>query len=151
MTDLRELYQEVILDHNKRPRNYGALTDATHHAVGHNPLCGDRITVHLRVDDGIVTEVKFEGSGCAISTASASLMTEALKGRTLEDARRVFDTFHSLVTGKGCPGGAAAELGKLAALSGVCDYPVRVKCATLAWHTFVAATQDKTPKVVSTE
>ncbi|PKO16441.1 SUF system NifU family Fe-S cluster assembly protein [candidate division BRC1 bacterium HGW-BRC1-1] len=149
MSDLRELYQEVILDHNKKPRNYGELPEATHHAIGHNRLCGDRITIHLQVEDGIVTNVRFEGSGCAISTASASIMTETLKGRTLEDARHVFETFHGLVTGKGCPGGAAAELGKLAAFSGVCDYPARVKCATLAWHTFVAATKDQDAPVSS--
>ncbi len=149
MSDLRELYQEVILDHNKRPRNCRKLDCATCEAKGHNPLCGDRITVYLRLENGRVEEVTFEGAGCAISMASASMMTQTLKGRTVEEARKVFEVFHDLVTGKGCPGGAAAELGKLAAFSGVSEFPARVKCATLAWHTFNAAADGQQTTVSS--
>ncbi|HTG31909.1 MAG TPA: SUF system NifU family Fe-S cluster assembly protein [Thermoanaerobaculia bacterium] len=137
MNDLRDLYQEVILDHNRRPRNFGPLPNANRRAEGHNPLCGDRVTVYLNVADGHIGAVRFEGSGCAISTASASLMTEALKGLTLEDARDLFKGFHDLVTlgaGEGSP-----DLGKLAVFTGVREYPMRVKCATLAWHALMAA------------
>jgi len=134
--DLRSLYQETILDHGKRPRNFGALRGATHHARGHNPLCGDRLSLHLRVDDDRVAEARFEGAGCAISTASASLMTEALRGKSVHEARELFDGLHALLTGEGEP---AEDLGKLSVFSGVRSYPLRVKCATLAWHTLVAA------------
>ena len=137
MSDLRELYQSVILDHNKHPRNFGALDEATHKAAGHNPLCGDRISLQLIVEDGVVTDVAFEGEGCAISTASASVMTEALKGRTLRDVEALFGRFHDLVTGKG--GADLDELGKLAVFAGVSEFPIRVKCATLSWHTLRAA------------
>ena len=149
MSDLRELYQEVILDHNKKPRNYGKLDCATCEAQGFNPLCGDRVRVSLKMKDGKVEDVAFEGKGCAICIASASMMTQTMKGRCLEDARKIFTQFHDLVTGKGCPGGVAAELGKLAAFSGVSEYPARVKCATLAWHTFNAALDGKDTPVTS--
>jgi nitrogen fixation NifU-like protein len=138
--DLRELYQEVILDHSKRPRNFRALGDANRRAEGHNPLCGDRATVYLRVEDDVVREASFEGSGCSISTASASMMTDALKGKTLAEARRMFESFHQLVTADPSKSQtAAAELGKLGVFAGVHEFPMRVKCASLAWHTMKAA------------
>jgi nitrogen fixation NifU-like protein len=140
MSELRELYQEVILDHSKRPRNRRAMENASHYAVGHNPLCGDRATVFLHVEGDVVTDVSFEGSGCSISTASASMMTDAIKGRTVAEAKALFERFHELVTSD--PGRAAQvapELGKLAAFQGVHEFPVRVKCASLAWHTMKAA------------
>ena len=147
MADLRELYQEVIFDHYKRPRNFHRLAGADCFAEGHNPLCGDRITVYLKTRDGVIEDISFEGSGCAISTASASLMTEVLKGRTLADAERLFAGFHAMVTdaeGASCP-----DLGKLEVLSGVREFPARVKCATLAWHTLNAALRHQAS--VSTE
>jgi nitrogen fixation NifU-like protein len=138
--DLRELYQEVILDHSKRPRNLRALADANRRAEGHNPLCGDHATVYLRVEDDVVREASFEGSGCSISTASASMMTDALKGKTLAEARRMFESFHQLVTADPSKSQtAAAELGKLGVFAGVHEFPMRVKCASLAWHTMKAA------------
>jgi nitrogen fixation NifU-like protein len=138
--DLRELYQEVILDHSKRPRNFRALPDANRHAEGHNPLCGDRATVYLRVEDDVVREASFEGSGCSISTASASMMTDALKGKSLGEVRRLFESFHELVTADPSKAQtAAAELGKLGVFAGVHEFPMRVKCASLAWHTMKAA------------
>jgi len=137
MSDLRDLYQEVIVDHSRRPHNFGPLAEATHHAEGFNPLCGDRLTLHLHVADGVIQAARFEGSGCAISTASASLMTEALKGKTPEQAQALFAQVHALVTG-GAPADAP-PLGKLRALGGVQQFPARVKCATLAWHTLQAA------------
>ena len=149
MSELGELYQEVILDHNKRPRNFHPIAAPDHRAVGHNPLCGDRITVYLSMDGEVLRDVAFEGSGCAISKASASLMTESLKGRTREEAERLFRTFHALVTGNGGPAGPE-DLGKLVVFAGVRDYPVRVKCATLAWHTLRAALDDR-QEAVSTE
>lgn len=140
MDDLRDLYQEVILDHNKRPRNFGVLERATHEADGHNPLCGDQLHVALILEGDRVADVRFEGSGCAISTASASLMTEAVKGRTREQAERLFEGFHDLLTGDPSEvAEASAELGKLAVFQGVRGFPVRVKCATLSWHTLKAA------------
>jgi nitrogen fixation NifU-like protein len=140
MDDLRDLYQEVILDHNKRPRNFGALEGASHHADGHNPLCGDQLSISVAVEGGEVRDVRFEGSGCAISTASASLMTEAVKGKSLEEARHLFDGFHELLTGDPSQAAkASAELGKLAVFEGVREFPVRVKCATLSWHTLKSA------------
>jgi nitrogen fixation protein NifU and related proteins len=133
---LRDLYQEVILDHNRRPRNFGALADANREAEGHNPLCGDRIHVFLHVADDHVRDISFQGTGCAISQASASLMTEALKGKTVAEAHALFNGFHDLVTrGSDDP----TRLGKLAVLAGVREFPIRVKCATLAWHTMEAA------------
>jgi len=140
MSGLRELYQEVILDHSKRPRNFRALPSASHRAEGFNPLCGDRATVFLQVEDGVVKDVSFEGAGCSISTASASMMTDALRGRTVAEAKALFERFHELVTAE--PGRAAAvasELGKLAVFQGVHEFPMRVKCASLAWHTMKAA------------
>jgi nitrogen fixation protein NifU and related proteins len=147
MPDLRELYQEVILDHHKRPRNFHKLEDANRHAEGFNPLCGDKIQLYLRVEDGIVRDAGFEGSGCAISTASASLMTEMLKGRTEAESEALFQKFHDLVTGKSMPD--SASLGKLAVFSGVREYPVRVKCAVLAWHTLRAALQGSLERVAT--
>ncbi len=148
MGDLRELYQEVILDHSKRPRNFRRLEGADRSAEGFNPLCGDRVTIFLALDGGRVKEIGFQGSGCAISTASASMMTEKVRGKTLEEIRVLFDRFHDLLTGKG--GEAAPELGKLAVFSGVCEFPIRVKCATLVWHTLKAALEGE-QKAVSTE
>jgi nitrogen fixation NifU-like protein len=145
--DLRDLYQEVILDHNRRPRNFGALTGANRTAVGHNPLCGDRLQVFLHLDGDRVQDISFQGSGCAISTASASLMTEALKGKTVAEAHALFERFHGLLTrGDGDP----EALGKLAVLAGVREFPIRVKCATLAWHTLEAALEQQ-EQPVSTE
>jgi nitrogen fixation NifU-like protein len=137
MSDLSDLYQEVILDHNRRPRNFGVLEQPTHHAEGHNPLCGDRLTLHLRLDGDVVREIAFQGSGCAISRASASLMTDSVKGRSLADVRSLFERFHRMVTTP--PDVAVEDLGKLSVLAGVREFPVRVKCASLAWHTLKAA------------
>lgn len=139
MSDLSDLYQEVILDHNKRPRNFGTVTASTCHAHGHNPLCGDRLTVSARVHGGHIEDIQFEGAGCAISKASGSLMTEAVKGRSVTDALLLFDRFHALVTGEPLTEPELESLGKLAALGGVRQFPVRVKCASLAWHTLKAA------------
>ncbi|OFV96263.1 MAG: SUF system NifU family Fe-S cluster assembly protein [Acidobacteria bacterium RIFCSPLOWO2_12_FULL_54_10] len=150
MNDLRDLYQEMILDHSKRPRNFGKLEGANHEASGYNPLCGDRFTVHIKVDDDIIREIRFEGSGCAISTASASLMTEGSKGKTLAEAETLFEKFHKLITGDAAEPQNAEALGKLLVFSGVKEFPVRVKCATLPWHTLKAALHDG-HKVVSTE
>jgi nitrogen fixation NifU-like protein len=138
MSDLRELYQETILDHGKRPRHFERMDDAHRSAEGHNPLCGDRITIFVKIDGDRITRVTFQGNGCAISVASASLMAEALTGRRVDEAQRLFAAFHDLVTGGGAPDGAPA-LGKLEALGGVREFPIRVKCATLAWHTLRAA------------
>lgn len=135
--DLADLYQEIIIDHNRSPRNFRALAPATHHAEGFNPLCGDRLQLYLDVHDGVIREATFQGAGCAISVASASLMTEALKGRTEAEAHALFRRFHALVTGE--DGEPPPELGKLAALAGVRAYPSRVKCATLCWHTLESA------------
>jgi len=130
--DLRELYQEVIFDHNRKPRNFHEMPEANRSADGHNPLCGDQLTVFLRVSDGRVEDVSFVGHGCAISTASASLMTEAVKGRSIEEIETLFRDVHTLLTDQQPP---ERDFGKLVALSGVREFPVRVKCATLAWHT----------------
>jgi nitrogen fixation NifU-like protein len=135
-----DLYQEVILDHNKRPRTLGRLDPATHHAEGHNPLCGDRLTVYVDSDGERVRDIRFEGAGCAISTASASLMTEVVKGRTLLEVDDLFEAFHELLTGDpSVRADADPAMGKLAVFTGVREFPVRVKCATLAWHTLKAA------------
>ncbi len=140
MDDLRELYQATILDHNKTPRNFGELPGANRTANGDNPICGDKLAVHLAVDDqGRVVDVRFDGKGCAISTASASLMTEFVKGRGREEIDETFERFHTMVTGNPSETVDAPELGKLAVFSGVREYPVRVKCATLCWHTLRAA------------
>jgi nitrogen fixation NifU-like protein len=149
MSDLRDLYQEVILDHGKHPRNFGSLDDATAHADGHNPLCGDTLTVYVRLEDDRLVEVRFQGSGCAICMSSASLMTQAVQGRSVGDSRELFRHFHDLVTGQS-GGGDEAELGKLVVFSGVREFPVRVKCATLPWHTLEAALKNQ-QEPVSTE
>jgi nitrogen fixation NifU-like protein len=139
---LNELYQEVILDHNKRPRNFGELKDANHSAEGYNPLCGDKVTVYLKIKDDKVEDIRFKGSGCAISTASASLMTESLKGKKLGDVQALFKNFHNLVTGR-TKDAEKSAMGKLSVFQGVSEFPVRVKCAILAWHTLQAAIEDK--------
>jgi nitrogen fixation NifU-like protein len=149
MPDLRELYQEVILEHNKAPRNYREMETANHTAEGYNPLCGDHFTVYLDLEDDSIRDISFQGSGCAISKASASLMTQSLKGKTRAEAETLFDQFHKLVTGQPA-NGSREELGKLAVFSGVSEFPVRVKCATLAWHALHAAMRGK-QETVSTE
>lgn len=148
--DLRALYEEVILDHNRNPRNFGAKPEGcTCTAHGYNPLCGDEVQVHLKIEDGVITDIAFEGHGCAISTASASLMTEALKGKTEAEADALFKAMHAYLTDKSSDTDAD-RLGKLAVLGGVKDYPMRVKCATLAWHTLQAALEHS-DKPVTTE
>jgi nitrogen fixation NifU-like protein len=147
MSDLSDLYQEVILDHNKRPRNFRTLETANHSAEGFNPLCGDRLHLYVRVDGDVVTDVGFQGSGCAISKASASLMTDSIKGRPVPEVRALFERFHRMVTTP--PENAVEDMGKLSVLAGVREFPVRVKCASLAWHTLKAAL-DREP-LVSTE
>ncbi len=148
--ELRELYQQVILDHNKSPRNFKKLENANHMAEGYNPLCGDRINIYLDVEDGVVKDVSFLGSGCAISKASASLMSTIIKGKSKEEAEKIFEKFHDLVTGNLTDEEEIEELGKLAVFAGVKDFPVRVKCASLAWHTMISAL-NKEEKVVTTE
>lgn len=150
MSDLRELYQEVILDHNKRPRNFQKLEGANRTAEGYNPLCGDQITVYLRLEDGVIREISFQGSGCAISKASASIMTANLKGKTAAEGEGLFETFHKMLTADLSIKFDPLEVGKLAAFSGVREFPVRVKCATLPWHTMHAALEGK-GEAVSTE
>ncbi len=149
MSDLRELYQEVILDHYKRPRNFQRLAGANRHAEGHNPLCGDEIAVYLQMDGDVIKDISFQGAGCAISQSAASLMTTTLKGKTRAEAEELFKKFHEMVTGEG---GLAdpMELGKLAVFCGVSEFPVRVKCASLPWHTMRAALEGK-DEAVSTE
>lgn len=143
---LRDLYQEMIVDHGKQPRNFGKLEQATCCRVGHNPLCGDKLVLYIKINQGIVEEISFEGSGCAISVASASLMTETIKGKPLQEAHHLFELFHLLVTeGKE----AQEQLGKLAVFSGVAAFPVRVKCASLPWHTLKAALNDETQTVTT--
>jgi nitrogen fixation protein NifU and related proteins len=149
MADLRELYQEVILDHYKRPRNCRKPQDANKHADGFNPLCGDKVSVFLRMEDGVVRDIAFQGSGCAISTASASMMTESLKGKSEAEVAQIFERFHALVMGKAAVDGDPPDLGKLAVFAGVRDYPVRVKCATLAWHTMRAALEENSETVAT--
>ncbi|MCC7186221.1 MAG: SUF system NifU family Fe-S cluster assembly protein [Acidobacteria bacterium] len=139
MNDLHDLYQEVILDHNKRPRNFGPLPDATQSARGHNPLCGDKLTLSLKIDGDRIEKISFEGSGCAISKASASLMTDAVKGKTIDEATHLFDRFHQMVTTPIDQPIDEDAVGKLAVLGGVREFPARVKCASLAWHTLKAA------------
>jgi nitrogen fixation NifU-like protein len=147
MSELGYLYQEVFLDHNRRPRNFRAIDDARRQE-GYNPLCGDRLTLYVKLDGDRIADVAFQGSGCAISKASASLMTEALKGKTVAEARELFEKFHDMVTSS--PDTAAPDLGKLSVLSGVREYPTRVKCASLAWHTLKAAVSGE-DATVSTE
>lgn len=146
MSDLRDLYQEVIFDHNRHPRNFGPFPEANRHADGFNALCGDKLSLKLRVEQGVIQEARFEGAGCAISTASASLMTEALKGRTESEVATLFEGFYHMVKGEPFH----VDLGKLAVLAGVSEFPARVKCATLAWHTMNAALQ-QSDQPVSTE
>jgi len=149
MSDLRELYQQVILDHNKNPRNFHDMPDATNRVDGYNPLCGDHYTIYLQLDGDVIRDVGFTGNGCAISKASASVMSSTVKGKTAAEADELFDTFHKLVTGS--PGGLdPADLGRLAAFSGVSEFPARVKCATLAWHTLRSALHGE-GQTVSTE
>ena len=150
MSDLRDLYQEVVIDHSKRPRNFRKMEDANHTAEGFNPLCGDRITLYLKLEGDRVADVAFQGSGCAISTSSASIMTEVLKGKTVAEAEKTFERFHRLVTGELQPGERAEDMGKLAVFGKVSDYPARVKCASLAWHTLNSALRDES-KTVTTE
>jgi len=150
MSDTKELYQEMILDHNKSPRNFREIENATHFAEGYNPLCGDHIDVYLIIEDGIVKDVSFKGEGCAISKASSSMMTSIVKGKTKEEAEKLFEKFHDLVTGKLGENPKIDELGKLAVFAGVQEFPVRVKCASLAWHTMINALNGKQEKV-STE
>jgi nitrogen fixation NifU-like protein len=149
MSDLGDLYGDVILDHHKKPRNYQKLADANRMAKGHNRLCGDQLTVYLKIEGDAIKDISFEGSGCAISRASASIMTAAVKGKTRAEAEALFERFHGMVTGeKGAP--VDPELGKLAVFSGVCEYPLRVKCASLAWHTLLGALGSK-EEPISTE
>jgi nitrogen fixation NifU-like protein len=150
MSELRELYQTTILDHNRSPRNFRVPEGANREAAGHNPLCGDRVVVHLRLEDDRVVDIGFQGTGCAISTASASLMTQAVKGRSRAEIERLFERFHALVTEEPRAGTDASEVGKLAVFAGVREFPVRVKCATLAWHTLRAALAGH-PTTVKTE
>jgi nitrogen fixation protein NifU and related proteins len=150
--ELDDLYRDVILDHNRRPRNFGGLEAADASIEGFNPICGDRLTLRLKLDDDTISDIRFEGQGCAISTASASMMTEAVKGKSRAEALKLFERIHQLLTDEAAP--PADELGKLAALSGVRQYPARVKCATLCWHTLSTALQAadmKSLSAVSTE
>jgi nitrogen fixation NifU-like protein len=150
MSDLRALYQEVILDHSKRPHNFRSMDGPTSKAQGYNPLCGDKVMLYVRLEGDRIADISFQGSGCAISTASASILTETLKGKTRAEAAALFTRFHDLVTGKGQQNGKGPELGKLAVFSGVSEFPVRVKCATLVWHTLRSALGES-EEVVSTE
>jgi nitrogen fixation NifU-like protein len=149
-SDFRELYQETILDHNKNPRNYHAMPDATHHLEGFNPLCGDRLHLYLRVEKDIIKDASFEGQGCAISKSSASLMTAAVKGKTIGEAETIFNRFHELITSDIGAEPDVKALGKLAVFAGVREFPARIKCAILPWHTFHAALNDQ-QDAVSTE
>ncbi|MGR8935711.1 MAG: Fe-S cluster assembly sulfur transfer protein SufU [Gammaproteobacteria bacterium] len=146
--DLRDLYQEVIFDHNRNPRNFRVMENANRQVEGFNPLCGDRLTLYLRVEDHVINDASFQGSGCAISTASVSLMTEIVKGKTEAEAEKLFEIFHKMTTGKDKDVQLEA-VGKLAVLAGVRDYPARVKCATLAWHTLDAALKNREHSVTT--
>ncbi len=148
MSALGDLYQEVILHHSRSPRNFGCLEAANRAADGHNPLCGDRVHLTLDLEDGVIRDVRFEGEGCAICTASASVMTDALKGKTEEEARALFDAFHALVTGE-APPEEAGDLGKLEVFSGVSEFPMRVKCAMLAWRTLEAALKNESGTITT--
>ena len=151
MSDLVELYQELVLDHNNRPRNKRTMKDASNTADGYNPLCGDHVSVFVRVEDGVIADVSFQGVGCAISQSSASMMTQNVKGKTVEEAGELFEIFHSMVTRD--PGAEfdSGSLGELEALAGVCAFPNRIKCASLAWHTMVASLDPKKSEQVTTE
>lgn len=150
MSELRELYQETIIDHGRHPRNFGVAPDANHRKEGFNPLCGDKITLHIVEKNGVIEKLMFEGSGCAISMASASLMTEILKGKTTQTAEEIFTAFHDLVTQGHVAEELQPKIGKLTVLGGVAEFPARVKCATLAWHTLNAALKNDSG-TVSTE
>ncbi len=149
--EVRDLYQEFILDHHKKPRNYGKLESANRESKGYNPLCGDRITIYLLVDDGKISKVAWEGSGCAICTASASVMSEILTGKDVDVAEDLFGKFHDLVTGDPCETPSTDGLGKLAVFFGVREFPVRVKCATLPWHTLKSALFDRKEQATTEE
>jgi nitrogen fixation protein NifU and related proteins len=149
MSELTDLYQEVILDHNRRPHNFRAIEAASAKQEGYNPLCGDRLTLYLTLDGDVITDAAFQGSGCAISKASASLMTDAVKGKTVAEARDLFEQFHAMVTSS--PDTPPADLGKLSVFAGVREFPTRIKCASLAWHTMKAAVAHETDAPVSTE
>jgi nitrogen fixation protein NifU and related proteins len=148
MSDLSELYQEILLEHNSKPRNFRKLEDANHTADGYNPLCGDQITLYLKVEGNVITDVGFQGSGCAISRASASMMTQSVKGQKLEKAEEIFDEFHKMLTSRGADLDYD-KLGDLDMLSGVAEYPARIKCAVLAWHTLHAALEGKAETVTT--
>ena len=150
MSELDELYQEVILDHNKSPRNFRVMDNANRKAEGFNPLCGDHVTIYVRIEDGTIKDISFEGSGCAISKASASMMTAELKGKSAADADRLFSNVHKMLTGEMNNAAELEQVGKLAILSGVCKFPARVKCASLAWHTVNSALKNEA-EPVSTE
>ena len=149
MSELNELYQEVILDHNRRPHNFRVIDHASAKQEGYNPLCGDRLTLYLTVDGNVIKDAAFQGTGCAISKASASLMTDAVKGKTVTEARALFEQFHDMITSD--PGTPTEDLGKLSVFAGVRDFPTRVKCASLAWHTMKAAVAHDSDRPVSTE
>jgi nitrogen fixation NifU-like protein len=149
MSDVADLYQEVILDHNRRPRNFRVIDPASAVQEGFNPLCGDRLTLYLTLDGHVIRDVAFQGSGCAISKASASIMTEVLKGKTIDEARALFERFHRLITSD--PSAPAEDLGKLSVLAGVREFPTRVKCASLAWHAMKAAVSGQPATAVTTE
>jgi nitrogen fixation NifU-like protein len=149
MSELKDLYQQVILDHNRKPRNFRPLARATRTVEGYNPLCGDRITVQVELDDGVIRDIGFQGSGCAISRASASMMTSSLKGKALPEAEQAFERFHRMLTEKEPRGEVAAALGKLAVFAGVREFPSRIKCATLAWHTARAALRGQSEPVTT--
>lgn len=149
MSELSELYQQVILDHNKKPRNFRKLETANRTAEGHNPLCGDQLNVYMQVEDGLIKDVSFEGSGCAISKASASMMTQSVKGKSREEAELLFDEFHRMVTGELNEETEPNHLGRLTIFSGVREFPARVKCASLSWHTMHAALNNQ--DTISTE
>ncbi len=149
MSDLRELYQEVVLDHGKSPRNFHAMDDATTQLEGYNPICGDRITLYVKVEDDVVTDISFVGAGCAISMASASLLSELLVGKSKAEVEELFEGFHAMLTGR--PGDVVdtEKLGKLAVFAGVCEFPARVKCASLSWHTLKAALEEKSGTITT--
>ena len=149
MSELSDLYQEVILDHNRRPHNFRVIDAASAKQEGYNPLCGDRLTLYLTVDGDVIKDAAFQGQGCAISKASASLMTDALKGKTVADARELFEQFHAMITSE--PGTPTEDLGKLSVFAGVREYPTRIKCASLAWHTMKAAVAHEADTPVTTE
>lgn len=149
-SDLRELYQQVIIDHGRHPRNFGPMETATHVKEGYNPLCGDKLKLYLQTQNNMIINAQFEGSGCAISMATASLMTEALKGKTIAEVNAFFNLFHAMITG-GSAVNAVDSLGKLVVLAGVAEYPMRVKCATLAWHTVMAAINEDQVEYATTE